>query len=144
LPEDPNLHIPVVSGKRGASHFLQVVLPESIGFLQKELAAGKSICVACESGKDLSVGVVLTALQLFFEGDGCLNLKTIGGTERGKSLSVVRFTDVYCRTAVDKASIRSRLEWIIASRPEANPSRTTLKRVNEFLFTVAFRGVSSP
>jgi tRNA A64-2'-O-ribosylphosphate transferase len=36
---------------------------------------------------------------------------------------------------VNKDSIRTRLEWIIASRPAANPSRTTLKRVNEFLLS---------
>ena len=35
----------------------------------------------------------------------------------------------------DKKSIRTRLEWIIASRPQANPSRATLKRVNEFLLS---------
>ncbi len=35
----------------------------------------------------------------------------------------------------DKPSIRTRLEWVIASRPQANPARATLKRVNEFLLT---------
>lgn len=148
LAKDPNLCLPVVSGKKGASHFLQVVLPRSMEFIQQHLAAGKNICVACESGKDLSVGVVLTALQLFFGDDGSLNLiaatsdKRITG--RGKSSSMIHLTDVYCGIAMDKASIRTRLEWIIASRPEANPSRTTLKRVNEFLLTAPFRGVAPP
>jgi tRNA A64-2'-O-ribosylphosphate transferase len=36
---------------------------------------------------------------------------------------------------VTKQTIRTRLEWIIASCPRANPSRTTLKRVNELLLT---------
>src|SRR5882762_3990017 len=35
----------------------------------------------------------------------------------------------------DKKSIRTRLEWIIASRPQANPSRATLRRVNKFLLS---------
>lgn len=128
LVGDPNLYLPVISGKKGASHFLQVVLPRSMEFIQQHLAAGKNICVACESGKDLSVGVVLTALQLFFRDDGSLNLTTAGGGKR------------IIEGGMDKASIRTRLEWIIASRPEANPSRTTLKRVNEFLLTAPFRG----
>ena len=143
-PGDPNLYLPAVSGKKGSSHFLRVVLPRSVGFIQQHLVAGKNICVACESGKDLSVGVVLTALQLFFEDDGSVNLTAAAGdksiTGRGKSLSMIHFTNVYCGIAMDKSSIRTRLEWIIASRPEANPSRTTLKRVNEFLLTAAFRG----
>lgn len=36
---------------------------------------------------------------------------------------------------VDKKSIRRRLEWIIESEPRVNPSRATLKRVNEYLLT---------
>lgn len=36
---------------------------------------------------------------------------------------------------VNKQSIAKRLQWIISSRPEANPSRATLKRVNEYLLT---------
>ncbi|KIM39735.1 hypothetical protein M413DRAFT_19543 [Hebeloma cylindrosporum] len=146
LAGDPNLYLPVISGKKGASHFLQVVLPRSMEFIQRHLAAGKNICVACESGKDLSVGVVLTALQLFFGDDGSLNLTAADGGKRiiegGKSLSVIHFNDVYRGIGMDKASIRTRLEWIIASRPEANPSRTTLKRVNEFLLTAPFRGAA--
>ena len=51
---------------------------------------------------------------------------------------------VDCGIALDKASIRTRLEWIIASRPEANPSRATLKRVNEFLLTAPFHGAVPP
>jgi tRNA A64-2'-O-ribosylphosphate transferase len=148
LAGDPNLYLPAVSGKRGASHFLQVVLPRSMEFIQQHLAAGENICVACESGKDLSVGVVLTALQLFFGDDGSLNFTAAASgkhvTGRGKSSSVIHLTDVYCGIAMDKASIRTRLEWIIASRPEANPSRATLKRVNEFLLTAPFRGAAPP
>jgi hypothetical protein len=46
-------------------------------------------------------------------------------------------SDVYDTdaTVANKDSIRTRLEWIIASRPAANPSRTTCKRVNEFLLS---------
>jgi len=36
---------------------------------------------------------------------------------------------------VAKDVLKTRLEWIIASCPQANPSRTTLKRVNDFLLS---------
>lgn len=100
LAGDPNLYLPAVSGKKGTSHFLQVVLPRSMEFIQQHLTVGQNICVACESGKDLSVGVVLTALQLFFGDDGSLNLMAAANgkriTGRGKSSSVIHLTDVYC------------------------------------------------
>jgi hypothetical protein len=35
----------------------------------------------------------------------------------------------------DKHTVRTRLHWIITSHPQANPSRSTLKRVNEFLMS---------
>ena len=49
-------------------------------------------------------------------------------------------TDPVTFQAVTKDSIRKRLQWVLECRPGANPSRTTLKRVNEFLLSApAFR-----
>ncbi|KDQ56388.1 hypothetical protein JAAARDRAFT_208086 [Jaapia argillacea MUCL 33604] len=76
------------------------------------------ICIACETGTDLSIGIALTALQTFFSDSGVL-IPPHSAMERKAT----------------KQTIRTRLEWIIASRPQANPSRSTLKRVNEFLLT---------
>ncbi|KJA22941.1 hypothetical protein HYPSUDRAFT_66691 [Hypholoma sublateritium FD-334 SS-4] len=123
--DDTHVYIPTVSGKKGQSHFLQTILPLSMEAINQALQGGKNVCVACESGKDMSVGVVLTALQLYFGGDGLY----------------ISSNSAY---SADKRSIRTRLEWIIESRPQANPSRTVLKRVNEFLLTPStFRGVPS-
>jgi hypothetical protein len=36
---------------------------------------------------------------------------------------------------VAKDVLKTRLQWIIASCPQANPSHTTLKRVNDFLLS---------
>lgn len=137
------LYIPVTPGKKGQTEFLQAILPQSIQFIRKYLADGRSICVACESGKELSVGVVLAAIQLFFTDEG--KLIPFGpesddihqNTSTNGKLYVSLSFDAYTQSpqAIDKHSIRTRLEWIIASRPQANPSRTTLKRVNEFLLT---------
>ncbi|KAF9001216.1 hypothetical protein BDZ89DRAFT_1146988 [Hymenopellis radicata] len=81
------------------------------------------VCVSCDTGNDIAAGIVLLALQLFFGEDGeyC-----------GEKKSQV----------VNKKSLHTRLERIISDRPEVNPSRSTLKRINEFLLTPQ-AGVSS-
>ena len=66
------VYIPVVAGKKGQSHFLQTTLPTATALIRDRLAEGKRICIVCESGKDLSVGVALAALQLFFQDYGRL------------------------------------------------------------------------
>jgi tRNA A64-2'-O-ribosylphosphate transferase len=66
------VYIPVVTGKKGQSHFLQTTLPTATALIRDRLAEGKRVCIVCESGKDLSVGVALAALQLFFQDNGSL------------------------------------------------------------------------
>ncbi|KAJ3996558.1 initiator tRNA phosphoribosyl transferase [Lentinula boryana] len=110
-------YITVPEGKKGQTQFLQTVLPRSMDFIQTHLAEGMRVCIACDTGKDLSVGVAVAALSKYFEDEG-------------------NFMESDLQNITpDKQSIRTRLEWIIASRPEANPARNTLKRVNEFLLT---------
>ncbi|KIK69011.1 hypothetical protein GYMLUDRAFT_236879 [Collybiopsis luxurians FD-317 M1] len=57
-------------GKKGQAHFLQTLLPRSMEFIQKYLAQGMHVCIACDTGKDLSVGVATAALQKFFDDNG--------------------------------------------------------------------------
>ncbi|KAI0091657.1 tRNA A64-2'-O-ribosylphosphate transferase [Irpex rosettiformis] len=116
------LHLP--PGKRGQHTFLDSVLPQSLPFIDAHLARGNdsTIYICCDTGKDASVGVALTALQLFFDDEGLY----VPDTERAARLS-----------KPSKKSISKRLQWIISSRVQANPSRATLKRVNEFLMTPA-------
>lgn len=104
-----------MSSKNVQMEYLKTVLPQATAFIRSSLASGKNICIACDTGSDLSVGVAVAALQLNFDDDGHY-------TPSAKYI-------------VDKKTIRRRLEWIIASRAQANPSRTTLKRVNEFLLS---------
>jgi tRNA A64-2'-O-ribosylphosphate transferase len=66
------VYIPVVAGKKGQSHFLQTTLPTATALIRDRLAEEKRVCIICESGKDLSVGVALAALQLFFQDNGRL------------------------------------------------------------------------
>jgi tRNA A64-2'-O-ribosylphosphate transferase len=66
--------------------------------------------------------VALVLLQSFFDDDGGLLRGDDGDTSGGAA-------------AARKSSVRTRLEWIIASRAQVNPSRTILKRVNDFLLS---------
>ncbi|KAJ7108464.1 initiator tRNA phosphoribosyl transferase [Mycena crocata] len=122
----PFLRIETWEGKKGQMQFLQDVLPRSTSFIRAQLHAGRRLCVACESGTDLSVGIALVALQKFFDDVGEL------------------VQDGDFPEDANKHTVRTRLEWIITSRPEANPSRTTLKRVNEYLLSSStFRASTS-
>lgn len=111
------LYLPL--GRRAQQHvFVHEVLPRAVSFASSHLGLGRKICIA--GGGDESVGVALVLLQLFFDDEGGLR----GDDAPGGAAAAAR-----------KSSVRTRLEWIIASRPEVNPSRTILKRVNDFLFS---------
>ncbi|KAN0081339.1 tRNA A64-2'-O-ribosylphosphate transferase [Tylopilus felleus] len=115
--EDPRmLGIQTPEGKRGQHHFLTVVLPRAIPFIGHHLQ-NATVCIACSSGTDVSVGVAVAALALFFRPDGSLSERT------------------NAREDLTKDVLKTRLQWVIASCPQANPSRTTLKRVNDFLLS---------
>lgn len=116
------LRLHLDSGKRGQHEFLRRILPSATERIRIWLGKGKNVCIACETGKDASVGVALAAMALIFNEDG----EYLHPSHNNTSAQL---------PAIDKSSIRTRLEWIIASRPIANPSRATLKRVNEFLLT---------
>ncbi|KAI0814335.1 initiator tRNA phosphoribosyl transferase [Xylaria sp. FL0064] len=77
-------------------------------------STGKQILIACETGKDLSVGVALALVCQFFDDEG--NYKP-------------RAPDV----VVNKSLIKMKLGRIMLAFPEANPSRATLQSVNSYL-----------
>ncbi|KAI2608266.1 initiator tRNA phosphoribosyl transferase [Hypoxylon fragiforme] len=80
-------------------------------------AEPKRILIACETGKDLSIGVALALQCQFFDGEGNY------------------YNDARAAASVGhtKSEIRVRLSRIMTSFPEANPSRATLQSVNSFL-----------
>ncbi|PTB42284.1 hypothetical protein M441DRAFT_190815 [Trichoderma asperellum CBS 433.97] len=122
-------HIRVDLGKhKTASRNLRLALPEicsfTAQFLQKQNSGLDSsangtnqppqIVVACDSGKDLSVGVALALSCYLFDDQG--NFRVPDET--------ASFT---------KTLVKIRLGTIMTVYPEANPSRTTLQSVNSFL-----------
>jgi tRNA A64-2'-O-ribosylphosphate transferase len=104
-------------GSRG----LRLALPSIATFAEKAFIRIQDnnelnrCIISCESGTDLSIGVALALLCLFFDENGIL-------LENGSK-----------NTRIDKLFIRRRLGWISTSLPDANPSRATLQSVNSFL-----------
>lgn len=84
------LRLRMAEGKKDQLHFLQSILPESTRYIKERLTAGDTICVCCDSGKDVSVGVALAALQLFFDDEGTLQVREDGNVSSGILLH--RFT----------------------------------------------------
>lgn len=66
------LSIQTPEGKKGQHHFLTVVLPRSMPFIHTHLQNQRIVCIACNTGTDLSVGVAVAALAVFFHPDGSL------------------------------------------------------------------------
>ena len=104
------------------SRNLRIALPAIVAFVRNSLAAAKEkglgdspIVLACETGKDLSIGAALGLLCFLFAEDGSI------------------LKDDAERPKIDKTFIRRRLGWITMSIPDANPSRATLQSVNSFL-----------
>jgi tRNA A64-2'-O-ribosylphosphate transferase len=105
--------------------FVREVLPRAVSFAGLHLGLGRRICVA---GGDEGIGVVLVLLQSFFDDGGRRRIDIGIGTPPPPG-------DGGAAAAAGKSSVRTRLEWIIASRPEVNPTRAVLKRVNDFLLS---------
>ncbi|KAJ7032725.1 initiator tRNA phosphoribosyl transferase [Mycena alexandri] len=130
------LRLPSPTGKKSQLTLLQSIFPQSVSFARSHLHAVRRLCIACEDGADLSVGVALVLLGVFLGGDGALlpSLNTSDSEAEGASGPVMTPSPT-AGGGITKETLRTRLEWIIASRPTANPSRATLKRVNEFLMS---------
>ncbi|KAF8336103.1 tRNA A64-2'-O-ribosylphosphate transferase [Amanita rubescens] len=151
-PSDPDeggdpfsnvLLLMIPPGKRGQLQFLQDALPRSMSFIQSYLLHRRShprICCICDSNSqfDRSVGIALSALQIFFDDSGNLR-KALDWSDSDGDISKLSGEVV-----TNKKSIQTRLEWIISSEPRVNPSRTTLKRVNEYLMSPKSFRHSSP
>ncbi|PGH01155.1 hypothetical protein AJ80_09050 [Polytolypa hystricis UAMH7299] len=110
-----SLNLGCPAGKLGSRH-LRKVLPKVEQFVSAHMKSTscQPLLVTCETGKDLSVGTILTILCLFYDDAG-------------------NFTGSRRAEPVDKEYIRQRFAWIVSSKQDANPSRSTLQSVNSYL-----------
>ncbi|KAG2416079.1 hypothetical protein HFD88_007271 [Aspergillus terreus] len=114
--DDPRrLHLGCASLKLG-SRDLRKQLDKVQTFVAAQLGAdpSRSLLVTCESGKDLSAGAALAIVCLFYDENG-------------------NFSTAPIRPRMDKQFIRQRLAWIVSSKHDVNPSRSTLQSINAFL-----------
>ncbi|KAL4800198.1 tRNA A64-2'-O-ribosylphosphate transferase [Aspergillus venezuelensis] len=113
--ENPRrLNLGCISSKQGGRD-LRNHLEKVRDFISSRLSAApsQSLLVMCDSGKDLSAGVLLSIICLFYDDGG----EFVGP-----------------RTAsIGKQFIRQRLACIVSSKHDVNPSRSTLQSVNAFL-----------
>lgn len=85
-------------GKKGQIHFLQHVLPHATPYIERELEGEGNVCVCCETGRDASVGVVVVALQMFFDEHGrFIGPRTSGVVSRLSIDSQVDVFYLFCR-----------------------------------------------
>ncbi|KAL4916835.1 tRNA A64-2'-O-ribosylphosphate transferase [Aspergillus aurantiobrunneus] len=108
------LNLGCISSKQGGRD-LRNHLDKVRGFVGSQLGANpsQSLLVMCESGIDLSAGILLTIICLFYNDAG----EFVGPR----------------REVISKQFIRQRLVWIVSSKHDVNPSRSTLQSVNAFL-----------
>lgn len=107
-------------GSRDLRHKLHEVKSCVGSILERNLTS--RILITCETGRDLSVGVALLLICSFYASDGKCVLDSTGSP-----------CSLQPEQKIDKGFIRQRLAWITSSKPDANPSRSTLQSVNAYL-----------
>lgn len=93
----------------------------------------RSLLVTCESGKDLSAGAILAILCLYYNEEGifiCIIYTLLGVPANDVPGD---FITPQIENTINKQFIRQRLAWIVSSKHDVNPSRSTLQSVNAFL-----------
>ncbi|KAG6037180.1 hypothetical protein E4U41_005269 [Claviceps citrina] len=116
----PNyMHVGLGKHKTG-SRKLRLALPTMCAFVSKFLQRGRAlgehrrVVVACESGRDVSVGTALALSCYLFDEQGQFRVPDAS----------LRFT---------KSQVKVKLASIMTAYPAGNPSRQTLQSVNSFL-----------
>ncbi|CAO3671838.1 unnamed protein product [Umbelopsis vinacea] len=110
------IQLKIPAGKKG-QHLLYECIPNAIQFCQEPITKGKSILVHCIEGKDRAVGIALALLVKFYDTKGNLH------------------EDTSQPINVDKSYIQQHLINIMNSRPQARPSRATLKKINTYFMS---------
>lgn len=83
------LLLQTLSGKKGQYIFLTQILPQSLDFLRDHLISGDDVAVLCDDGKDISVGVAVAALSLFFDDEGSCVASTTKARTRTLTTQII-------------------------------------------------------
>lgn len=109
--------------------------------LLKQGSAGKSVLIAGSLGSDLPGAVAVAVLSASFDGHRNLVRHVAGSTEAPGDLNQEALERH--RAGLSKDDARRRLQWLLASVPQASPSRAHLLRVNEVLLSPQYRAAAA-
>ncbi|PWN23882.1 initiator tRNA phosphoribosyl transferase, partial [Microstroma glucosiphilum] len=115
----------IPQGKKGL-RVLQEELPSILTFVQVVFIGSASstssprILIVDSTQKDLCLSVLIAILSLYYNSPTQPPLRTLEEVEHQKQ-------------SLTKDDVRRRLQWVVGSIPQANPSRSHLLRVNEVL-----------
>ncbi|KAG2175394.1 hypothetical protein INT43_001041 [Umbelopsis isabellina] len=110
------LHLNIPESKRGQHAFFKCI-PTAIDFCKEPILTSQTILVHGAEGKDRAVGIALALLVRYYD------------------TSYKLYDDISKTPEVDKTYIQQHLINIMASRPQARPSRATLKKVNTYFMS---------
>lgn len=127
------LQITLPKGKSAQSDYLHRVLPAVESVRRDWKNSDQTIAVVDENCLlDASVGIMMLLIVQNFDEFGNEVASNRKGMFNRVSLEVIT-TGIALE--ITKAQVRKSLQWIQQSCPDANPSRTTMKRLNEFLIS---------
>ncbi|TIB86511.1 initiator tRNA phosphoribosyl transferase [Wallemia mellicola] len=107
------MHITLPKSSKQAQKEFLAKLPSIVDFIERELNKGGHVAICdANGGTDLASVVCVAIATLFFD-------------ENGEKISR--------NTNITKTAINMRLQWLINVYPSSNPSRVSLKRLNDYL-----------
>ncbi|KZT61141.1 initiator tRNA phosphoribosyl transferase [Calocera cornea HHB12733] len=119
--------------KHAQADFQMHIVPTVASLTEQALSFGKRVMLADDTPNcEWSAPLAVILLQMFFDDAGrCLpstpTTEALGGASWNGD---ARPVSPAFQMDVDKQSLARRLQWIIQSRPSANPSRAQLKSIN--------------
>lgn len=134
-------HYPVPSNKKG-SNMLREIFPK----LNDKLDIREPLVVLCGTGQDISIGMILALLCMYYNLEWDLldtkspttttntTTTTAGAATTATTSTTSEKTRLQPAGAVSKAIVKKHLSKLSESY-KVNPSRSTLQSVNSFLFT---------
>ena len=128
------LQVPVAEGKRD-KRGLERHLPAALRFAARHLSERRRVLVHCAQGRDRSCAVAIALLVACYDDDGAAlrddrAARVAAAADDGDLRALVRLDE-----ADGKRRLLRALHRVVAQRPEAAPSRNTLKKLHRFFMS---------
>ena len=127
------LQVPVAEGKRD-KRGLERHLPAALRFAARHLSERRRVLVHCAQGRDRSCAVAIALLVACYDDGAALRddraARVAAAADDGDLRALVRLDE-----ADGKRRLLRALHRVVAQRPEAAPSRNTLKKLHRFFMS---------